>query len=99
MEDQAETYEHPPFALGGDERLTGEEPQFASLKDWMGRFWDDTASHAVVTRFAKHQDWGFVLRSFYRNKDGDGTLILWLDEQNRVNFAVDIPGFLADLEA
>ena len=53
----------------------------------------------MVTRFAKHQDWGFVLRSFYRNKDGDGTLILWLDEQNRVNFSVDMPGLLADLEA
>jgi hypothetical protein len=47
----------------------------------------------VVTRFAESRDWGFVLRSFYRNKDGDGALSLWRDKENVVHFSThaDLP--------
>ena len=80
--------EHPAFTLGGDQVMTGDEPQFAKLKDALQVLLkeDYADGELFVTRFAKSPQWGFVLRAFFKESYGEFAMILWLDNNNHVQF-------------
>ena len=79
--------EKPPFALGNDVILTGEEPQFTELKHWQRVLLKDEEGAPVKTRFARNPQWGFVLRSSFKTPYGDGALSLWRDSKNVVHYS------------
>ena len=85
-----ETSGMPPFPLGSDDEiLTGNEPQFAELKHWQQVVLKDEQGKATLTRFARHPDWGYVLRSAFDTPYGDGALSLWRDKENVVHYSTN----------
>lgn len=82
-----EYQEIPPFALGNDVILTGEEPQFTELKHWQRVLLKDEEGEPIKTRFARNPQWGFVLRSSFKTPYGDGALSLWRDSENVVHYS------------
>jgi hypothetical protein len=97
-------HDGPDFAVGSEEILTGNQPEFSKCEAFKTGYLTGIAGTTKLVSYSFNEKWGYIMRVLYSAPNKElhsvemGTLVCWRPrDKDVISFSVDVKGSEADL--